>query len=1114
MENQEFKYKAFISYNHKDSKEAISLHRRIEAYRIPKAVRKTTSPEFPKRIKPVYLDNDESNPGKDLNDVMSGFLNESDSLIVVCSPNSAKSEYVDFEVNTFKDKNRKIIPYIIAGCPSDDPEKNCYPHSLNKKTTGILLEELGRQKALVKVVAGIFDIDFDTFWRRHKRREKERITYWTVAITIIISLFIGVLMYAKYMQYVKEATFNYEKATALIDGGATNKGIAYLTKSIENIGYEPSIQKLNSILIQGSYLILDSIKVNNRLFDSGRFDKNNSYYSTSGSYRLFIKDEKINIEREKDSKVIGNLDLHYQGKIAPIIGFTKDEKIMYLAEPIYNDINQAISNSLIAESIQFRLRVFNAEPFSLIKDIQINGALNDVEISPMGNHVVVTYRKAKEFETTIEAIPLIQPYIKWESIILGNPQKLLFNPNGINIATVLSKSVNDPDEIKIFDIFNSNSKGYTIPLTDKVKYYCYSNDGRRLAVLTSDKELFIYDVPQCVLAFSPLLLTNNLDVTSIEFDISDTKINVKTKESIFTYLLQKTPFELSKIRSTQGVIDKLCCNTNRNIIASAHYVIGNKGYISFDGEKIEPIMYNNKINALIFSPKGNFLAVGTGNLVSESTSGDIYIYRLEGFRDNRDSISLKEIYHTKLDCPISNIVFNKNEDCIAAYTVSGRKDTGVYCFFIDNRKNIMTQQISCNENIRVIEFLNNYELAIGTIDKKVEFWNIKNNKKEGEVNTKYYPVDIENYKNQNIVIASSSNHSSGEICYFDKNGISQWNSPLITKSGIKKLIVIDSKAIIISENNIVSIIDLKTKDQITDDIKVQGIIKNAIVANNCLKVLSHYSDPAHDFNLKGTEQYSYNHGQQSSIQTFDIETGEELGEPLVFNDDVIDLATYKNDLLYYTSNYLVSNMLSSISLNLDVKLLSKIATGIAGCRISSYGVIEPVNGSLIDKPINNNVEKWFCSSIENRTILPNYNNLIESQLNLLFNDGEYEVLQTLDIYPSYLKAQSGFWFSEAIRIAKENYISNNNAKNVNEHTRAIIDWENYFDTHKTDAVYSDPEARLFADFYTNLIVRQHPNDIHAINERATFYQHTDKVSEYKSCMDKIENITLNNLNLK
>ena len=97
-------------------------------------------------------------------------LRNSQWLIVVCSPRSAKSPWVCKEAQTFIDLGRAdhIIPFVIEGNPfSEDTATECYPEALlnltgSKELLAANINEMGRDAAAVKVVARMFNLRFDT----------------------------------------------------------------------------------------------------------------------------------------------------------------------------------------------------------------------------------------------------------------------------------------------------------------------------------------------------------------------------------------------------------------------------------------------------------------------------------------------------------------------------------------------------------------------------------------------------------------------------------------------------------------------------------------------------------------------------------------------------------------------------------------------------------------------------------------------------------------------------------------------------------------------------------------------------------------------------------------
>lgn len=176
IDQETFKYYAFISYKHEDMKSAKWLQKKLESYRLPSFLRKHM-PHLPKRLRPIFRDQSDIGVGP-LEKGLHGELRDSRYLIVVCSPSAAKSEWVNKEVQAFIDMGREgsIIPFIVNGEPhSRDPQRECYPPALRQtggQILGASVEELGWQKAFVRVVAAILGLRFDQLWQRHRRRER------------------------------------------------------------------------------------------------------------------------------------------------------------------------------------------------------------------------------------------------------------------------------------------------------------------------------------------------------------------------------------------------------------------------------------------------------------------------------------------------------------------------------------------------------------------------------------------------------------------------------------------------------------------------------------------------------------------------------------------------------------------------------------------------------------------------------------------------------------------------------------------------------------------------------------------------------------------------------
>ena len=179
------KYKryAFISYSHKDVKEAKWLHKHLEYYKLPSDIFNEYD-ENNRYLRPVFRDKEDIGTGV-LKSVLRKELEVSEYLIIICSPNSAQSTYVSQEAQVFIDQGRidHIIPYIIDGVPKSGGEKECFPESLinhvdqfpDDELLGANINEVGRPKAFIRVVSSLLNVEFDTLWKRHKREQKKRL---------------------------------------------------------------------------------------------------------------------------------------------------------------------------------------------------------------------------------------------------------------------------------------------------------------------------------------------------------------------------------------------------------------------------------------------------------------------------------------------------------------------------------------------------------------------------------------------------------------------------------------------------------------------------------------------------------------------------------------------------------------------------------------------------------------------------------------------------------------------------------------------------------------------------------------------------------------------------
>lgn len=210
MEHQ-FKYFAFISYNSKDIEWGRRLQKKLENYRMPATLCSEYGWERTP-IKPVFFAPTDIQPGG-LSEELQERLRDSRNLIVICSPNSAKSEWVGKEIEFFHllGRTKQILFFIVDGQPhSGNLDSECYnpiirtlglPEILgadiHERTQTIPFTKISwpwmdQQRAYVQLISKLLDVEFDAIWHRHKRLLIQKFITWALGIFIVFTALISV----------------------------------------------------------------------------------------------------------------------------------------------------------------------------------------------------------------------------------------------------------------------------------------------------------------------------------------------------------------------------------------------------------------------------------------------------------------------------------------------------------------------------------------------------------------------------------------------------------------------------------------------------------------------------------------------------------------------------------------------------------------------------------------------------------------------------------------------------------------------------------------------------------------------------------------------------------
>lgn len=319
-----YQYFAFISYQRRDEEWAKWLQHKLEHYKLPSNLNGRT--DLPKEIRPVFKDTSELMPGN-LPEQIHHALDLSKYLIVVCSPRSAQSEWVNKEIETFisMGKTTNVIPFIIDGKAfAGNSEEECFPLALRQlpkeqEILGANINEMGRDAAAVKVVARMFDVRFDELWQRHEREQRRRRNIITATVAVFIMAVAGVAfwMYLQRQETLKanwemmenQARMVAEKSKEEIKKGNTYDAILALLEMIPQDGSRPFVPELEAALriaydsMQKENWIMRNIKHD---YDRGhKYD--NSYFSEDGKYIIGVFGKFINIYETKSLHLISEI---------------------------------------------------------------------------------------------------------------------------------------------------------------------------------------------------------------------------------------------------------------------------------------------------------------------------------------------------------------------------------------------------------------------------------------------------------------------------------------------------------------------------------------------------------------------------------------------------------------------------------------------------------------------------------------------------------------------------------------------------------------------------------------------------------------------------------------
>ncbi|MCR5664348.1 MAG: TIR domain-containing protein [Oscillospiraceae bacterium] len=233
-------YIAFISYRHLPLEMATAkkLHKRIEHFLIPKELRKDG------RKKPglVFRDQDELPISSNLSENIEQALDHSEYLIVICTPETAKSRWVLREISYFLEHHDRdhVLALLADGTPETafpapltevrSPEGDIVrfvePMAANIVADSPLKRERLFRTESLRILAALIGCPYDALYRREQRFKLRRATAAAVGVALVAAAFIGMLLNRNAMirEELRQSLINESKTLAALSQEAYREG--------------------------------------------------------------------------------------------------------------------------------------------------------------------------------------------------------------------------------------------------------------------------------------------------------------------------------------------------------------------------------------------------------------------------------------------------------------------------------------------------------------------------------------------------------------------------------------------------------------------------------------------------------------------------------------------------------------------------------------------------------------------------------------------------------------------------------------------------------------------------------------------------------------------------
>lgn len=1145
-EKIDFEYYAFISYSRRDLADAKWFHKGLEKFHIPSKLPKTNDEEkLPKRLK-LFRDKTDLDVNSDsFKDNIKRALAASKYLIVLCSPNAAKStidgtHYINWEIEEFINAHGKdyslthILPVVLSGqINSGNSETECMPPNLLSlgteflehnfpvfdKSTDAMEIKNNKNEFILKTISFLLNVKYSVLNDRFLKEQRKKLRRFLCLAAFVVALLTTLTVWAIVERQNTKKTLaqsDFNEASNLLEQNQTSTALAYFDSSLNEYSNLESSTLLYNTIIKKSWLIEKEWKES-----SVKHTQHN--WIEYGNFSLYLetykKDSTYDIQASKDFSTvqlfnIENKTIAVDMKLKEGFewkSFMLDEKEEYL---LCSQTFTNFSNNIYLENedrASYLIRVYSVSSGKVVNEYSGNGILlSGSLISQDGYHIAYCINNglSNRYDLVIKSTDgLSKDWI----CHLSDFKKMIFSPDGTIL--VVNSEVEEPGRITVFDVYTGKEPLYTESLASPIQNWSFSNDGRRVAFVTIEKEIGVFNIRDGKECVERRVL--DVDVSSISFADDDKSLLISTSNNIRCFGIQISPLRNRSIRPKSGyiILDGFMDNEQR-ILATIQQN-SDKSLIQVDDlyanneqendEKGKEIVSNIKHleripNVGTFSPDCGFVVLGYGDVVKDSENGCIEIISTNNQPSNANNWKMTK----KIDVPmaISFLKFSPDGKKFLAYSQSTKINSVLVISLLDNS---CTPIESSDEKSWILdaEFTFSGRVVTFSSDKIVRQWNATTgicdwscdiSKETNETAGSCMAISTKGVIACGTKILNSSS-SGGRIIFINSNGKvikTKENLP----GGIKQLVFTkDGMALGVAyTSGNAQVFDVKTgairsralRQGISDGSTIQEI--DFLESGNDIMILTVCGE---------------NSNKSGFSEVWNFKLSKKLDSTLVTDSKVKEIiATNNGDLLAITAaEVTIASYTESFTDSLNLK---KDAALLGGWKLNQFRVPESYyNTNEYQQNITNpksEIMEWLSNDTLSRKKSPNNTQEMKKYLDILVNsDLEY----VLDICPNYELALGEYWFDKTMDLVEKHFMDEVNQND----SQAVFNREMQWSSIMSSGLYwnyfnKDVEAVRYANFLTQDYIKKYPESSKAWYNRANY---ESRIYEMEQAKTSIEN---------